>query len=444
MKKKKRSLLLATTIIGLSAILSPLVTVGATNNYTVSNWTREHVTNIELTDRNTAPVINMDELEKFDEDYHTWDSWPLKNKDGSIAVVRGYQIIFALSAPSHVLPGQVHDIAEVRYFYSKNGKDWTNGGPVFEDGDALGSRQWAGSAMIDEDDQLHFFYTATGRKGEEHITYEQRFAKASADVVASRAGISFENWSDHQIILEADGEYYQTQEQGSQGDIAYAFRDPEFFKDPKSGEEYIIFEGNSSGAPADRACLPEHIGSPEFAENHDVPEVSVLFNGSIGIAKATNEDYTEFELLPPLLEANCVNQELERPHIIVKGNNYYLFTDTHFDKYAPGITGPEGLYGFVSDDLFGDYKPLNGSGLVIANPPENPYQAYSWLVLPNGTVISFVHFTDLGDLTIGDIGHQSHEFQFEHFGGMQAPSLKIALNQDRTHIVTELKQGAIR
>lgn len=441
---RKQSMLVATAIIGLSTIFSPLAESATAEDRTGSNWTREHVSKIELNEQNTAPIINADELEKLDDDYHTWDTWPLKNKDGSVATVNGYKIIFALSAPSDVLPGKVHDIAEIRYFYSKNGKDWVSGGPVFEEGDALGSRQWAGSAMIDENNQIHFFYTATGREGEEPLTYEQRFAKASADVVTSKNGVSFENWSDHQIILEADGEYYQTKEQGDQGDIAYAFRDPEFFKDPKSGEEYIIFEGNSSGAPADRSCLPEHSGSPEFAEHHEVPEGSVLFNGSIGIAKATNDDYTEFELLPPLLEANCVNQELERPHIIVKGNQYYLFTDTHFDKFAPGITGPEGLYGFVSDELFGDYEPLNGSGLVIANPEENPFQAYSWLVLPNGTVISFVHFTDIGDLTIGDIGHQPEEFQFDHFGGMPAPSLKIALNQDRSRIVTELGQGVIK
>ncbi|TES56773.1 glycoside hydrolase family 68 protein [Halalkalibacterium halodurans] len=441
---RKQSMLVATAIIGLSTIFSPLADSATAEDRTGSNWTREHVSKIELNEQNTAPIINADELEKLDDDYHTWDTWPLKNKDGSVATVNGYKIIFALSAPSDVLPGKVHDIAEIRYFYSKNGKDWVSGGPVFEEGDALGSRQWAGSAMIDENNQIHFFYTATGREGEEPLTYEQRFAKASADVVTSKNGVSFDNWSDHQIILEADGEYYQTKEQGDQGDIAYAFRDPEFFKDPKSGEEYIIFEGNSSGAPADRSCLPEHSGSPEFAEHHEVPEGSVLFNGSIGIAKVTNDDYTEFELLPPLLEANCVNQELERPHIIVKGNQYYLFTDTHFDKFAPGITGPEGLYGFVSDELFGDYEPLNGSGLVIANPEENPFQAYSWLVLPNGTVISFVHFTDIGDLTIGDIGHQPEEFQFDHFGGMPAPSLKIALNQDRSRIVTELGQGVIK
>ncbi len=74
--------------------------------------------------------------------------------------------------------------------------------------------------------------------------------------------------------------------------------------------------------------------------------------------------------MPPLVEANCVNQELERPHMVTKGNKYYLFTDTHLNKFAPGTSGPKGLFGFVPDSLVGSYQPLNDSGLVVANPKD--------------------------------------------------------------------------
>ncbi|RBW70756.1 glycoside hydrolase family 68 protein [Bacillus taeanensis] len=411
---------------------------------TTVNWTREQASKIQQTADNTAPYFNGGEIEKMTPDYHVWDTWPLRNRDGSIAVINGYKIIFSLTAPSNILPGKRHDIAEIRYFYSKNGQDWELGGTVFPEGEALGSRQWAGSAMVDNG-KVNFFYTATGRKGEEHLSYEQRLVKASADIeVSKKDGITFSNWSDHKVILEPEGKYYQTMEEGMQGDIAYAFRDPWFFEDPKTGEEYILFEGNSNGTPAERMCEPEHIGSEEFRANHEVPEVSKLHNGSIGIAKATNDDLTEFEIMPPLVEANCVNQELERPHIVTKGNKYYLFTDTHLNKFAPGVSGPDGLFGFVSDTLVGGYEPLNGDGLVISNPKENPYQAYSWMVMPNGTVVSFLNFFDLEGKTINDIGHQPHEWQFEHFGGTLAPSLKISINQDKTKIVKELEPGVFK
>jgi levansucrase len=93
--------------------------------------------------------------------------------------------------------------------------------------------------------------------------------------------------------------------------------------------------------------------------------------------KAVNDDLSEFELQPPLLEAMDVNQQLEHPYVIEKGGKYYLFTISHEFTFAPGLWGPDGLYGFVADSLDGDYKPLNGDGLVVSNPENNPYQAYS-------------------------------------------------------------------
>ncbi|KHE71100.1 levansucrase [Halobacillus sp. BBL2006] len=423
-----------------SSVLSPM---SAFAEEGTSNWTREDVTKIEQNVDNTAPQISKEDLEQIAPEYHVWDTWPLRNKNGSIATVNGYKIIMSLTAPSDVMPGKRHDIAEIRYFYSKNGKDWKLGGEVFEDGQALGSRQWAGSAMID-DGRIHFFYTATGRKGETQLTYEQRLAKASADVEVAKGDIQFTNWSDHEIILEPKGEYYQTKEQSAQGDIAYAFRDPWFFQDPKSGKEYILFEGNSNGTPAERTCQSEYIGSEEFADDHDVPEVSKLFNGSIGIAEAKNSELTEYEILPPIMEANCVNQELERPHIVTKGNQYYLFTDTHKNKFASGITGPDGLYGFTSKSLTEGYEPLNGDGLVVANPEDEPYQTYSWMVMTNGTVISFANFYDLDGLSINEIGLQSEEFQFDHFGGTLAPSLKLSIHNDETQIVKEMDAGVFK
>ena len=48
------------------------------------------------------------------------------------------------------------------------------------------------------------------------------------------------------------------------------------------------------------------------------------------------------------------------------------------------------LYGFVAPALAGPWEPVNGSGLVLRNPEAEPLQAYSWLVLPDLRVTSFV------------------------------------------------------
>ncbi|WP_099354680.1 glycoside hydrolase family 68 protein [Fredinandcohnia onubensis] len=445
-KRNKKGIFFIAAIIGLSAIFAPIVSSGvsAKENIDTYNWTREDVSSLSINDKNTAPMINKDELVNITSDSYIWDTWPLQDKNGHPAVVNGYKIIFALSVPKDVLPGKRHDTAEIHYFFSKDGKSWESGGPVFKDGEALGSRQWAGSTIVHKDGKLQIFYTATGKKGETQLSYDQRIATATADIKTTNSSVAFENWSAHEMILEADGEYYQTSEQTGSEESSYAFRDPYFFQDPKTGEEYLLFEGNSAGKLEDRLYKHEYIGTSAFRQYHVIPEGSKAFNGSIGIAKATNQDLSTFNLLPPLLEANYVNDELERPSLMVKGNSYYLFAKTHSEKFASGLHSPEGLYGFTSDSLFGGYQPLNESGLVIANPTDNPYQAYSWMVMSNGTVISFVNYVNVDGKDIYEIGEQSPEYQLEHFGGMLAPSLKLSITRDETKIVHEKKQGVFK
>ena len=440
--KKTVKLLFAVTI-SCSVVLTPVIgsDLYAQGTSVTTDWTREAASQIRMDGSNTAPKIDKDELEEITSEFIIWDTWPLQDKNGHPAVVNGYKIIFALSVPKGTIPGKRHDSAEIRYFYSKDGKSWKLGGLVFEDGKALGSRQWAGSFVIDKNGRVHMFYTATGRKGEERLSYGQKLATVTADIVTNKS-VAFANWSNHKVILEADGTYYQTEEQAGNGEFSYAFRDPSYFLNPKTGEEYLLFSANTSGTLEERACRPEHAGTAEFMRT--MPPEAKSYNGSIGIAKAVNDDLTEFEALPPLLEANCVNEELERPNVVVKGNQYYLFTKTHHNKFAEGIDAPEGLYGFVSESLTAEYKPLNGTGLVIANPDDNPYQSYSWMVMSNGTVISYVDYVDVDGKDIQEIGEQSTEYQIEHFGGMLAPSIKLSITGDRTSLLGEKKQGVFK
>ena len=71
---------------------------------------------------------------------------------------------------------------------------------------------------------------------------------------------------------------------------------------------------------------------------------------------------------------------------------YYLFWSTQSHVFNPdGPVGPTGLYGMASRQFHGGWKPLNGTGLVFANPPDAPRQAYSWLVMPDLSVTSFAN-----------------------------------------------------
>jgi levansucrase len=75
-----------------------------------------------------------------------------------------------------------------------------------------------------------------------------------------------------------------------------------------------------------------------------------------------------WSLLPPLVVADGINHELERPHVVVHESRYYLFLVTQRHTFHPPGSAPTGLYGFVAPSLTGPHQPLNGSGLVIRNP----------------------------------------------------------------------------
>ena len=79
--------------------------------------------------------------------------------------------------------------------------------------------------------------------------------------------------------------------------------------------------------------------------DHVVPADSKYYTGNIGLMKLTStggNDFSDWELLPPLLSAKCTNQQTERPHLVVKDGQYYLWTISHKFTFAPGLTGPDG------------------------------------------------------------------------------------------------------
>ncbi|WP_458204453.1 glycoside hydrolase family 68 protein [Haladaptatus sp. NG-SE-30] len=395
-----------------------------------ATWTRDHAARIERTPAVTAQIIYPPD-EVIDPALHLWDTWVLRERDGSFAEIDGWRVIFALTAPAEMLPGKRHDAATIRYFYSRDGREWMTGGPVFDPEHSLGSRQWAGSAMYDrEADELYLYYTAAGRDASTELTYEQRIAVATGgNLTTDDDDVTLSGPWNHEVLLAADGDWYETQQQAEQeSDLIYTFRDPWFFEDPQTDETCLLFEANTP-VPDDQCG-----GDDERR----------VFNGCIGVAVSESGDPTEWELQRPLLDGACVNQELERPHIVVHDGRYYVFTPSHEHTFAPGLRGFDGLYGFVADSLRGEYEPLNDSGLVVANPHNAPFQAYSWLAYGHRDdllVTSFFNYYDLGGLHLDEVGHLEPDSQREKFGGTLAPTLSLELRDDRTQIRGELDFG---
>lgn len=391
-------------------------------------WTREQAARIERTDETVAPII-YPPADEIDPDRHIWDTWLLRDRDGSITDLGGYRVVLSLTASDDLLPGKRHDVAEIRYYYSADGRSWRDGGPVFGNSDPLGSRQWAGCALHDDGD-VYVYYTAAGRSDEPDISYAQRIAVARGGSVGVRedGGPRIEGPWSHEALLDPDGDRYETEAQ-SLGMI-YTFRDPWFFEDPATGETCLLFEANTPVPEGSDACG----GDPAQQE----------FNGSVGLAVSPTGDPTDFRLRAPLLDAICVNQELERPHVVVHDGRYYLFVSSHEHTFAPGVEGFDALYGFVADSLRGEYEPLNGSGLVLTNPGNAPFQAYSWLAYPHREellVASFFNYYDLEGRSLDDVALLREEEQFARFGGTLAPTVRLALDGDRTRVVGTLGHG---
>ena len=396
-----------------------------------ATWKRADALKVRSDPTNTSPLISPDFPVMTDEVW-VWDTWPLTNLSTNVVTYRGWHVIFSLTAPRDIFFGDRHWQARIGYFYSRDARDWTWGGELFPAGYSLGSREWAGSTILREGNQVQAFYTASGRDngGIDPTDALQRLATASGRIHADDRGVWFTGFRNHKIIAEADGRLYQTLEQSQAGPIIYAFRDPFVFRNPDDDRTYILFEGNTGGVAGEYQCRPRDLGP--LPPGHTVPPDSRFYTGNIGLMEARTSNLRNWRLLPPILSANCVNQQVERPHLVFRHGQVLLFTISHTFTFAPGLTGPDGVYGFIGPSLRSDYRPLNGSSLVLGNPPEQPLQQYSHYVMPNLLVESF----------IDTIFTQPNQ-QAPVYGGTLAPTLRLAVEGSNTYVVEELDYGYI-
>ena len=343
-----------------------------------------------------------------------WDLWPVREPGGAVADLCGRTVWAGLSAAAAGDPGGRHDRARIRLIVrDPAGAGWSDGGPLFPSGSSAGSREWAGSCLYDRGaGRLFAYYTAAGVRGEHTLSFRQRIVGTSAPVRCDGDRFELGPWTEHRELFAADAVRYQpaAEADGAPGFIK-AFRDPFRFDDPATGESSLLFTGSLAGAR--------------------VPE----YNGLIGIASARGQDAdggpSDWELLDPLVTADGVNNEMERPHLVVHAGRYYLFFSTQARTFAPAVTGPTGLYGFVADRLSGPFQPLNGTGLVLRNPAGEPFQAYSWLVLDDLTVSSFVDSYGLVGRHPDELQAQGADAARAHFGGTFAPPLRLVLDGAR-------------
>jgi levansucrase len=397
-----------------------------------ATWKRADALKVHADPTTTNPRVDPN-FPVMTEQVWIWDTWPLTDLQMRPITYRGWKVIFSLTAPRDIFFGDRHWQARIGFFYSRTGTagDWKYGGHVFPEGYSRGSREWAGSTVLAPDGEVKAYYTASGADGGgiNDTDFEQRLAMSVGQIHADDRSVWFTGFRNHRIIAEPDGVMYQTEEQSASGGIIYAFRDPYVFQDPADGKVYALFEGNTGGVAGDYVCQPRDLGT--LPPGHkEVPADAKDYTGNIGLMVADNAALTRWRLLPPVLSANCVNQQTERPHLVVYDGTYYLFTISHTFTYAPGLTGPDGVYGFAGPSLRSDYKPMNGSALVLGNPAEAPLQQYSHNVMPNLMVQSFIDTVPTAD---GGV----------RYGGTLARTIQLQVDGANSYVDRELAYGYV-
>lgn len=408
-----------------------------------SKWTRadakqimaQSSTSVTPGQNSMSPNVTMPEIPQdfpaMNDDVWVWDTWSLTDENANQISYKGWDVIFSLVADRHAGYGfdQRHWNARIGYFFRKTNADpakdkWNYGGHLFLDNTSVGNTEWSGSTRLMQGNHVNVFYTATTfydvaerNAGGGGIAPDAVIAKALGNIHADKNGVSFDGF-EHTKLLEPDGVMYQNKAQNP----GFAFRDPYTFADPAHpGKTFMVFEGNTGGQRGDYKCTDQDLGyqpgdtRAESANTVNTTTGAWFQTANVGLAVADNKDLTKWHFLPPILSANCVNDQTERPQIFIQSeggkNKYYLFTISHQFTYADGMRGPDGVYGFVGDGVRSDYQPMNNSGLTLASPtdlnmpanaPEGPdprqngrqFQAYSHYVQPGGLVQSFIDNVD--------------------------------------------------
>ena len=371
-----------------------------------SNWTADDVARTVFQSSHVIPRIERVGLTSPLPGYDLWDMWPVQTLDGDVALFGGWTLWCILSTPCGPDPDERHHSARIRLI-SEQDSVWRDHGNALPEHLNPGSREWAGSAIFDEEHSLlTLYFTAAGEAGETAISFAQRLFSVATKLHYQNSAVSLGLWSSPvECVVSDDRQYLKVgRDEGRPGFIK-GFRDPAYFRDPNDNREFLLFTGS-------------------------LKQSESSWNGCIGLATRIPGQDT-WSLLPPLVSADGLNNELERPHIVWHNARYYLFWSTQRSMFAHGgPMGPNGLYGMVSDQMLGPYRPINGCGLVAANPDDAPMQSYSWWVNSDLSVHGFVDLigTDMNDV------QDTAEWRRGHFGGVPAPRFQIVLDGDRAWV----------
>ncbi|WP_190323858.1 glycoside hydrolase family 68 protein [Leuconostoc carnosum] len=411
--------------------------------------------------KTTVPVFNASAIKNLKaatfkdaqtnkvETMDVWDSWALQDaKTGEVYNYHGKQVVFALmGAP--LVQGDTHIYMLYNSYNSATMDGWLNMGPIFGYNAKAENQEWSGSAVVNSDDSIQLFYTRVADN------WKQALSTVNITMNTSDNKLAINGIKNDHTLFEGDGYYYATTNQLKPTADMFTLRDPKLVE-LDNGERYLTFEANTGTYDDSSADQTVNLNNYGGGLSYDIARAlavvndssralySSTANGAIGLLKLNNinSDPSVEKLFKPLITAVGVTDEIERPNIVSMNGKYYLFTDSRFNRSAadksPVSYAPDGamMLGFVSDSIFGNYKPLNGNGLVLVtnNSFRSRTNTYSWYTVPVKGRPDLMLVTSY----MTNRGLASGDDQYSTF----APSFLLQINGDSTHVLnTVTEQG---
>lgn len=354
----------------------------------------------------TAKNAITGKVEKMD----IWDSWPVINaKTGNVYNWHGYQLVIGMAGQPKVSDNHLY------LLYSKYNnhslKGWKNAGSIFGYHETEARQEWSGSATVNKDGSLQLYYARVHAAipWDPKVSNHQMLATATIKLKRHKnRTLSIGKVYNDRVIFQGDGKYYQSYKEWQkhyQNDN-FCLRDAHVYE-TKKGNRYLFFESatgslnpastnqvynwkNYGGSTKYRvATLLDSIDNP-----YRMDRISVA-NAALGVLRLTRNQKRPkvAKLYKPVITANMVSDELERPVVFRMNKRYYLFTaaritrgvDERMWAQANNTVGDNVIMlGWSSKYLTHGYKPLNKSSVVLtASVPANwRTETYSYLAVP--------------------------------------------------------------
>ncbi|AFS39644.1 glycoside hydrolase family 68 protein [Leuconostoc gelidum] len=341
----------------------------------------------------TGEVANLD----------IWDSWMVQDAiTQRVAEIKGYQVMFALAGlPSN--PSDTHLYMLSAPYKATAISDWKMVGPVFGYEAVPWNQEWSGSATLNDNETIQLFYTRVQWNNDLRQNMQKIHTVNIVVKEDENKTLYIKNIKNDHLIFEGDGKNYQQIEQTFNVDRDnFTLRDPHVIE--VDGTRYLAFESNTGtdkNSGYDNVTDLSNYGGSlnynvtkllEVSGNEETSRVASLANGALGLVRLTNvqDNPTVDHVYGPLITSNIVTDEIERANIVPLNGKYYLFTDTRVSKSSLESSGRRtnvsdvAMLGYVSDTIFGSYKPLNGNGAVLLGNTDYGDRAdtYSYYAVP--------------------------------------------------------------